>query len=275
MATSLLNMSISLDVFDHFLTVCHILLTTYIFMYIFAVIVYIPVLWRKRSCVSKPKDNATVLFVTAHPDDECMFFAPAILGIGAISSVLCFTTGNYDQKGDLRKKEILTSCSVLGVSPAHVTVLDIRSLPDNPKVKWDRQTVCNEILRYCQKHRVTQIYTFDGYGVSGHSNHRELYNAVRHLKIDRKELNDIECYSLQSVNLLRKYTSLIDLPYSLYTADTIFVSSPYQVLTAQRAMHAHWSQFVWFRILFIFFSRYLIINTFTKINFYTHCNKNM
>ncbi|XP_046556857.1 N-acetylglucosaminyl-phosphatidylinositol de-N-acetylase-like isoform X1 [Haliotis rubra] len=179
------------------------------------------------------------------------------------------------KKGDVRTKEVVKSCSVLGLSPDQVTVLDIRSLPDNPKVQWDRQTVCNEILQHCQKHRVTQIYTFDGYGVSGHSNHRELYNAVRHLKIDRTELHDIECYSLQSVNLLRKYTSLLDLPYSLYTADVVFVSSPCQVLTAQRAMYAHWSQFVWFRILFIFFSRYLIINTFNKIDVYRHCNKHL
>ncbi|XP_046556858.1 N-acetylglucosaminyl-phosphatidylinositol de-N-acetylase-like isoform X2 [Haliotis rubra] len=141
------------------------------------------------------------------------------------------------KKGDVRTKEVVKSCSVLGLSPDQVTVLDIRSLPDNPKVQWDRQTVCNEILQHCQKHRVTQIYTFDGYGVSGHSNHRELYNAVRHLKIDRTELHDIECYSLQSVNLLRKYTSLLDLPYSLYTADVVFVSSPCQVLTAQICPH--------------------------------------
>ncbi|XP_071110878.1 N-acetylglucosaminyl-phosphatidylinositol de-N-acetylase-like [Haliotis cracherodii] len=273
MAASLFNMSSSLDVLGHFQTPCTVLFTTYIFMYVFAIIVYIPILWRKRSRVSEPEDNANVLFITAHPDDECMFFAPAILGVESHSSLLCFTTGNYDQKGDVRKKEVLKSCSVLGMSPQQVTVLDIRSLPDSPKVQWDRQQVCSEILRHCQQHRVKKIYTFDGYGVSGHSNHRELYKAVRHLKIDRKELQDIECYILQSVNLLRKYTSLLDLPYSVYTADVVYVSSPSQVLTAQRAMYAHWSQFVWFRILFIFFSRYLIINTFTKIDVYKQFNK--
>ena len=34
----------------------------------------------------------------------------------------------------------------------------------------------------------------------------------------------------------------------------------------QQAMYAHWSQFTWFRLLYIMFSRYMIINTYEPID---------
>ena len=40
-----------------------------------------------------------VLFVTAHPDDECMFFAPTILSLTRSGQydvfLLCLSSGNY------------------------------------------------------------------------------------------------------------------------------------------------------------------------------------
>ena len=41
-------------------------------------------------------DNKTVLVITAHPDDECMFFSPSILNLPRSCRtihVLCLTTG--------------------------------------------------------------------------------------------------------------------------------------------------------------------------------------
>ena len=37
-----------------------------------------------------------ILFVTAHPDDECMFFGPAILNLNQYCKVylLCLSSGN-------------------------------------------------------------------------------------------------------------------------------------------------------------------------------------
>ena len=40
-------------------------------------------------------DKKAVLVITAHPDDECMFFSPAILNLKQSSTVhlLCLSTG--------------------------------------------------------------------------------------------------------------------------------------------------------------------------------------
>ena len=42
-------------------------------------------------------DEKSVLLVTAHPDDECMFFSPTILNLRRSSTVhlLCLSTGKY------------------------------------------------------------------------------------------------------------------------------------------------------------------------------------
>ncbi len=44
-------------------------------------------------------EGKTVLLVTAHPDDECMFFAPTLLSIAATSNtkvvLLCLSIGHF------------------------------------------------------------------------------------------------------------------------------------------------------------------------------------
>ena len=49
------------------------------------------------SVIGEIGDNKA-LFVTAHPDDECMFFSPTIYGLqkdGWEVYLLCLSTGNY------------------------------------------------------------------------------------------------------------------------------------------------------------------------------------
>lgn len=63
------------------------------------------------------------LIVTAHPDDECMFFSPAILGLvdqGVEVRALSISTGNAEGKGEIRKQELKKSYKTLGVKPSHV-----------------------------------------------------------------------------------------------------------------------------------------------------------
>ncbi|XP_060147080.1 N-acetylglucosaminyl-phosphatidylinositol de-N-acetylase isoform X2 [Globicephala melas] len=107
-----------------------------------------------------------------------------------------------------------------------------------------------------------QVVTFDAGGVSGHSNHVALYAAARTLHAQGKLPKGCSVLTLQSVNLLRKYLSLLDLPCSLLCArDALFVLSRREAAQAQRAMSCHRSQLLWFRHLYVLFSRYMRINS--------------
>nr|XP_005298249.1 N-acetylglucosaminyl-phosphatidylinositol de-N-acetylase isoform X2 [Chrysemys picta bellii] len=72
-------------------------------------------------------DDVRALVVTAHPDDEAMFFAPTILSLGRFRAqlwLLCCSSGNYYNQGEIRKNELVQSCAILGIPPSNVTVID-------------------------------------------------------------------------------------------------------------------------------------------------------
>lgn len=83
----------------------------------------------------------------------------------------------------------------------------------------------------------------------------------------------VQLYKLPTVTLARKYIGLGDLPLAVAnhfmttkskendaSRRILFISSPAQYLIAHRAMRQHITQLVWFRWLYVVFSRYMIIN---------------
>lgn len=212
-----------------------------------------------------PGGGSRTLLVTAHPDDEAMFFAPTILGLARLRHqlfLLCFSAGNYYNQGEIRKKELLQSCDVLGIPLSNVMIIENRDFPDDPDVRWDPERAADVLLRHVEANGIKLVVTFDEGGVSGHSNHVALNAAVRTLHAEGKLPKGCSVLTLQSVNLLRKYFCLLDLPCSLLLArDTLFVLTQCEAAQAQRAMSCHRSQLLWFRRLYMLFSRYMRINS--------------
>ncbi|XP_069471317.1 N-acetylglucosaminyl-phosphatidylinositol de-N-acetylase isoform X3 [Ambystoma mexicanum] len=137
-----------------------------------------------------------------------------------------------------------------------------RDLPDSPDAQWDPHLLSSFILQHVEANHINMLLTFDEGGVSGHKNHVSLFSAVRYLLSEGK-LNEGCCVViLESVSLFRKYLSILDLPISwLQTDDIIFMLTAEEYKQAKRAMMCHQSQLLWFRHVYLLFSRYMWINS--------------
>ncbi|NXO03646.1 PIGL acetylase, partial [Rhinopomastus cyanomelas] len=171
--------------------------------------------------------------------------------------------GNYYNQGEIRKKELEQSCCLLGIPASDVTVIDHRDLPDNPAVEWDTQLLASFVLKHIETNNFNLVVTFDAGGVSGHANHVALYKALSWFEIFLLFFC-IGCrvLVLESVNLLRKYLSVLDVPIScLMPRDALFILTEEESEQARRAMRCHRSQLLWFRHIYLLFSRYMVINS--------------
>lgn len=176
-----------------------------------------------------------LLLVTAHPDDEVMFFAPALLCLGEEFTIyiLCLSTGDYDGLGAIRKLELTKACAQLGIPPEHVTVIDHDELRDGPNAKWPAARIAalvdSELRRCCAQ----RVLTFDERGITRHPNHIDVHRGVRQLvrmamqeTISSSGSESTEpavgyrlcAYQLHSVGLLRRYLGLWDTAATLIWA---------------------------------------------------------
>ena len=223
-----------------------------------------------------PKWKGKILIVIAHPDDECMFYGPSLNQMTkhiATSDVylLCLSNGNYYGLGKIREKELVESCSLFGIRRENVEVVDDPFLQDGDQ-DWDKKRVIDKIRRSVVKNKIKTIITFDAKGVSDHPNHKSIHQAIcEHGNIKESKEKTIECYFLESTNIVRKYISIFDLSYSLLDCclamfikkkgKFIVMGSFNDVIVTKNAMKQHRSQYVWFRKLYITFSRYIVLNT--------------
>jgi N-acetylglucosaminylphosphatidylinositol deacetylase len=259
--------------------------------FIFAVLVAVAyTLWHAistaREYLSRERSKEVfnkVLLVTAHPDDECMFFAPTLRSLqqnGSQIHVLCLSTGNYDGLGALRSKELEASCQVLGVS---CTVDD--TLQDGEQ--WDPKAVSDVIDKFVVS-KWDAILTFDKFGISGHLNHRNVHAGVRYFAA--RSTRPYVLLELESVSLLLKYSGMGAIIHEYVqslmkgvldnqlkggsdnrvnrenrvkatSSRMIAMLEPTEAWNAYRAMSMHRTQLVWFRYLYLLFSRYMHINT--------------
>lgn len=215
------------------------------------------------------KDN--ILLVIAHPDDESMFFVPTITTLVHNSNVyiLCLSTGNYDGLGETRTKELYASGLILGIQQQNIHIINDPLLQDGKNNQWLQENVAKQIDVAVKLWSINKIITFDEYGVSGHENHIDTsrgvvyyYQTYKWGDETRPSTNYV--YQLESTNICRKYAGVLDVMYSLtQQGSQCFCSLTPWINYA--AMQAHFSQFVWYRRLFVLFSRYTYCNNLIKL----------
>ncbi|KAF4257254.1 hypothetical protein KXW98_004594 [Aspergillus fumigatus] len=240
----------------------------------------------------------SILLVTAHPDDETLFFSPSITyrrdDPHVQRALLVISSGNYEGIGERRQQEIHDSCSVLGIVPDRCVVLDDAALQDNPRKWWNEELIKDLVASHVQKWNADLIITFDDGGVSGHINHRAVSAGVRTYITSTP--NAPPAYTLQSTFLIRKYSSLLDLiptaiPFSwrilkaILTSpasspadgvhdlsppeaynDKVLLVSPWRTYLVSRAAFAqHASQYSWDRSFYLVLSRYMWCNNLNKL----------
>ncbi|KAH9208546.1 N-acetylglucosaminyl-phosphatidylinositol de-N-acetylase, a glycan bosynthesis protein [Leptodontidium sp. 2 PMI_412] len=233
-----------------------------------------------------------LLIVTAHPDDECLFFAPSILGVldrnpDTVGGLLVMSTGNNEGIGDTRKAELQGSCAALGVEETRCVALDWPEIQDNPRAWWDESLIESIVKEYVQKWHVDVIITFDEGGVSGHVNHRAVSAAIRNYA--STDAHAPATYMLSTTMLIRKYTFLLDLPltsgpFSWRILQALFsqgragdpgshdgdggvlVANTWgRYLASRQAFAKHASQYSWDRNLYMILSRYVWFNNLRRV----------
>ncbi|KAI0090376.1 putative deacetylase LmbE-like domain-containing protein [Irpex rosettiformis] len=248
--------------------------------------------------------NATetnILLLTAHPDDECMFFAPTLLGlrslvqrsqkIGQFTGMpnlhsLCLSVGDADGLGNVRREELSRSLDVLGITEDRRQVVDRPDLQDDITSYWDKDVILQVVEPYIIQHNITLILTFDLHGISNHPNHKSLPHGALHLLSTFQQRHSVpppRLFTLISHSIVDKYVGTLapllaklDLllggaiqRYGLGPEPSpglpVFVSGTREYFEALRAMLQHKSQLVWFRWLYVSFSRYMWVNEWMEL----------
>eukprot|EP00884_Botryococcus_braunii_P012724 jgi/Botrbrau1/21452/Bobra.0216s0060.1 len=209
-----------------------------------------------------------IMLVTAHPDDEAMFFVPVVQSLRSMKlhiMLLCLSDGNARGKGWTRAAELSLACKQLNIKFFKIA-RDAR-LQDGMKTVWDKRVIASIVVEEIWRCRIKTVITFDKRGMSGHPNHTAVYEGVRYM-LSANNLAHIRVYAVESPSLLLKYSSFLSIPPLLmYTfcqknvfgkdAACCISRCPWQSVAAMRM---HQSQWNWYRKLFVLFASCTLVN---------------
>ena len=229
-----------------------------------------------------------LLLVTAHPDDECLFFAPTLRILDRRFhfnlSLLVFSRGNHKGLGETRALELTRSCLTLNIPIQRCVSLDLSNVKDDPKIWWPEEQLIPTIEQFIRQWSIDFLVSFDHSGVSGHINHRAVGAAVRSINKNKNSSTIQMSYELKSVSLLRKYSSWMDfyvvffsliprllhsflsffIPFHWFppvdSSRALLISSPADYLRSRSAFACHQTQFSWDRHIYLITSRYMLVN---------------
>jgi len=152
---------------------------------------------------------------------------------------------------------------------------------------WESNVIAAQVEPFVTDYGIDTILSFDDHGVSSHPNHISIIRGIRHMLETKMFAKSPRVYTLTTVSLLSKYTGVFgglfarltlwlkiiikELPVvNLFTSDwettPVFISGAEQYIRALSAMRQHKSQMVWFRWLNVFFSRYMWVNEWERVD---------
>jgi N-acetylglucosaminylphosphatidylinositol deacetylase len=112
----------------------------------------------KQSTISRGHD--IWLLITAHPDDESMFFIPTLKNLCDVPNVhvLCLSNGDYRDASDgpIRTREMHEACSLIGIrnrrgGSRSLTVVDDERMRDGPNEVWSPGLVSETVLEHIRE----------------------------------------------------------------------------------------------------------------------------
>lgn len=239
-----------------------------------------------------------------------------------------YRIGDADGQGPTRQKELLASASLLGLREpsTDVFIIDSPAFPDSMSQSWSKSEISSILSSAfvpqasspstnskstsvslaarkasgvvsgkdgvetgeAPQATIDMLVTFDGYGVSGHTNHVSLYHGAKAWLGGMMSAKagwgcPVELYTLASTNVVRKYVSILDAPITLLWGvlrdafagasgkkskkknegrrRLFFVNDIGQWRKGQQAMRqGHKSQMRWFRWGWIGVGRYMVVN---------------
>jgi len=207
------------------------------------------------------------MLVTAHPDDETMFFAPFIIEAvkqHKVVHLLCLSKGI--EPGLTRYEELIKASQVLGIK--EVSVYGVHNndlLPDVPYFQdgfnedWQKDRVASVVEHFRQKWKIDVIVTFDEGGVSGHPNHKHTCRGV--LQHVRYFEGDVSYFVLRSAPLPQKYLSWLGVFLEIMIRrkkSKVFINT--NPVAVWKAMIQHKSQLVWHRKIYLLLSTFVYLN---------------
>ncbi len=222
----------------------------------------------RSTSISKFRGNRICILI-AHPDDETMFFMPIFKNLlnnnNNLIFLLCMSNGNADGLGNIRELELQRLVSFIGLNRSNILCINSSDLPDSMLIDWNINIIQKYLDSFVRNNNINCIITFDSYGISGHKNHIALNKAIKSFKTSN---SNISYYELITTNIIRKYMGLLDCIYSVLeyiVFGNIYVFFHFSPYFVHECMKCHFSQYVWYRKLFIIFSRYTTINTIKQI----------
>ncbi|ERF71735.1 hypothetical protein EPUS_05607 [Endocarpon pusillum Z07020] len=93
--------------------------------------------------------NKRILLLIGHPDDEAMFFAPALIALLSPENrnhiqIVCLSTGNAIGEGEIRRGELLNSARRLGMrSKDDVLIIDDARFQDGAQNHWKKEDIAD------------------------------------------------------------------------------------------------------------------------------------